>query len=213
MFTLSPRDGTAEWTGCVMAPPDALLNAVAALRDGTVFMTKLTARSDSDWRKTLYEGKTSGAVYRWTPGSVYAEVPGSQLAGNNGLVVSPKGDVVYVAAYGSYQIWRISMKDGKRTSVKVDFRPDNLRWTPDGNITVAGPIFPEEDASAVPGPNFKKGHFVAARVDPKSLKVKMLVKEPLVDGFPDTSTALEADGQLWISTSGGNRIAYVALPH
>ncbi len=34
IFTLDARKGTAEWIGCIISPPNASLNSVAALRDG-----------------------------------------------------------------------------------------------------------------------------------------------------------------------------------
>ncbi len=206
VFRLHAAKGAAEWVGCAVLPPGANGNSVAALPKGAFVVTKFLDNGDKDAFQHILAGQINGVVYLFTPGKGFSEVPGTRLSGDNGILASPDGKWLYVNAYGTREIYRVPLSGtGERTSVKVDFNPDNLRWAPDGTILATGQFVTLQNLDAKHG-------WATVRVDPRTLKVTPLVKEPGLAGFDDATTAVEVGTTLWFGTFRGDRIAYRAIP-
>lgn len=209
IFRLEAARDAAQWIGCVLMPPGANGNAVAALpRDRGFVVTKFMDDRDKQGFQHLMAGKVTGVVYRWTPGKGFSEVPGTQLAGDNGVVVSPDGKWVFVNAYGSDEIIRVPLSgEGQPTSVKVDFHPDNLRWAPDGTLFDTGQFLEPRRSAGPPQPDA----WATVRLDPGTMAVTPLVKEPGRAQFGDATSAVQIGDTLWFCTFRGNRVAYRAV--
>jgi hypothetical protein len=206
VFHLDSRKATAEWIGCVVAPAGASANSVVGLRDGSIVFTKLLDTSNGTGIQDVLAGKVTGVVYHWVPGKGISEVPGTQLSGDNGLVASPDGKTLYINAYGTREVWKISLsgKD-KPVSAKVDFNPDNLRWAPDGSIFVTGQFLHPDNLA---GPN----DWAVAKLDPQTMFVKEILSAPGMKEFDNATTAVVAGNLLWLGTFRGDRIAYMPAP-
>lgn len=206
VFRLRAAQAAAEWVGCAILPPGANGNAVAALRGGSFVVTKFMDTGDKQGFQHIMAGQITGAVYLWRPGRGFREVPGSRLSGDNGIASSKDGRWLFVNAYGSNEIYRLPLSGkGARTSVKVDFHPDNLRWAPDGALFVTGQFL---KSGSFEGPH----GWAAVRLDPRTLSVTPVVKEPGLPQFDDATSTVEVDGKLWFGTFRGDRVAYRATP-
>jgi hypothetical protein len=205
VFRLDARKAAAEWIGCVIAPPSATLNSVVGLRDGSIVFTKFLDPNDKDGIQTVMSGKVNGVVYHWVPGKGTSEVPNTQLSGDNGLLASPDGRTLYVNAYGTKEVWKVSLngKD-KPTKVKVEFNPDNLRWYDNGQILVTGQF----RNPANPGPT----DWGVARLDPETMYAATVLTAPGMPEFDNATTAVKAGNMLWLGTFKGDRIAYMPAP-
>lgn len=206
VFRLNAAKNTAEWVGCVVMPPGVNPNSVAALAKGAFVVTKFLDNNDKEAFQHILAGQINGVVYLWTPGKGFSEVPGTQLSGDNGILASRDGKWIYVNAYGSHEIFRVPLSgQGERTSVKVDFSPDNLRWAPDGTILATGQF--------MTGQNLGSRHgWATVRVDPTTLKVTPVVKEPGYAQFDDATSAVQVGQTLWFGTFRGDRVAYRQAP-
>ncbi|HWG75891.1 MAG TPA: hypothetical protein VN660_03765 [Steroidobacteraceae bacterium] len=206
VFRLDAARAAAQWIGCVLMPAGANGNAVAALPGGGGFVvTKFMETRDKQAFQHLMAGAVTGVVYRWTPGKGFSEVPGTRLAGDNGVVVSPDGKWVFVNAYGSDEIYRVALSGtAKPTSVKVAFHPDNLRWAPDGTLFDTGQFLEPGRASGPPRPDA----WATVRLDPRTMAVTPLVKEPGRAEFADATSAVQIGDTLWFCTFRGTRVAY-----
>jgi hypothetical protein len=206
VFRLNAPKVSAEWLGCVVMPTGAVGNSVAAVRGGGFVVTKFLDSRDKDSFQHILAGQVNGVTYQWTPGKGFSEVPGTQLSGDNGVVVSPDGKWLYVNAYGTLEIYRVPLTGkGERSSVKVDFHPDNLRWAPDGTIFVTGQFL---DAKSLNGPH----GWATVRLDPNTMTTTAVVKEPGRPEFDDATSAVQAGKSLWFGTFRGDRVAYRAVP-
>jgi hypothetical protein len=205
VFRLYPAKGTAQWMGCVVLPPAAVGNAIAVFPDGGFVVSKFTDADDQDSMQKAFAGKVTGTVYRWQRGEGFSEVPGTRLSGANGVLVSPDQRWLFVNAWGSHEILRVPLHGaGKTTVVKVDFSPDNLRWAPDGEIFVTGQ-FLNPTRGGLDG-------WTTARLDPKTMAVSTLVKEPGYRQFDDGTSTVQVGHLLWIGTFRGDRVAYRGVP-
>ena len=210
VFHLNAAKGAAEWVGCVVVPAGANPNSVAAVPGGGFVVTKFLDNSDKDSFQHVLAGQINGVVYLWTPGKGFSEVPGTQLSGDNGIVVSPDARWLFVNAYGTREIYRVPLPGhgndkGDRSSVKVDFHPDNLRWAPGGKIFVTGQFI---DGQQLDGPL----GWATVLLDPQTLKTTPVVKEPGFPEFGGATSTVQVGSTLWFGTFRGDRVAYLPAP-
>jgi hypothetical protein len=206
IFHLNAAKGSAEWVGCVVMPSGVNPNSVAAVPAGGFVVTKFLDNSDKEAFQHILAGQINGVVYLWTPGKGFSEVQGTQLSGDNGVVVSHDGKWVFVNAYGTHEIYRVPLTGaGERSSVKVDFNPDNLRWAPDGKLFVTGQFVTSQNMNAPLA-------WATVLLDPKTMKTTPVVKEPGLKEFSGATSTVQVGSTLWFGTFRGDRIAYRAAP-
>ena len=206
IFRLHPAAATADWIGCALPPEGVNGNAVAAMADGSFVMTKFVDSRDKQGFQHILAGQVTGAVYQWRPGKGFREVPGTRLSGDNGLLVSADGRWLYINAYGSHEIYRLPLSgQGRRSDVKVDFAPDNLRWAPDGSILVTGQFISAQTLNSPHG-------WATVRLDPKTMATTPVVKHAGLKVFDDATSAVQVGQTLWLATYKGDRVAYMPLP-
>jgi sugar lactone lactonase YvrE len=184
---------------------------VAPLPDGGIVSTEFMNFGDPDAHDKLYAGADSGNIKEWQPGRGWEDVPGTGCGAANGVDVSTDGDWCYIASWSTKRLIKVSRgaTPVRRFEVELDFLADNVKFQPDGSITVAG-----QDADPK---EFMEKFFSEAivntpgrivRVDPETLAVSERVcLEGLEVGT--AATGLDVNGELWISSSRGDRIAYV----
>ena len=209
IFRLEAAKGAAQWIGCVLMPPGANGNAVAALPKGGGFVvTKFMDTGDRQGLQHIMTGAVTGVVYRWTPNKGFSEIPGTRLSGDNGVVVSRDGKWIFVNAWGSDQIYRFPLSGSAQpTSVKVDFRPDNLRWAPDGTLFDTGQFTQPRKAGQAGQPAVPDA-WATVRLDPRTMTVTPLVKEAGMPAFGDATSTVQVGDTLWFCSFRGDRVAY-----
>jgi hypothetical protein len=207
VFRLNAARDSAEWIGCVVMPPGANPNSIAALpQTGGFVVTKFLDTVAKQGIGDIMARKITGTVFAWTPGQGFSEVPGTRFSGDNGLVVSPDGRWLYINAYGTKEIWRVPLNgQGERKSVAVDFYPDNLRWAPDGQLFVTGQFLNPQNIAPPHG-------WAAVRLDPQAMTVAPLVKEPGRPQFDDATSTVQIGDTLWFGAFRGDRVAYRPAP-
>jgi sugar lactone lactonase YvrE len=195
------------WIGCVVAPDPIGLNEVVALPDEGFIATDFLARNvDAAGRGRMMAGENNGALWEWHTGQGWKMVPGSEAAGANGLEISQDGRTLYVAAWGSQNLFRLSRGQTpvKRDVIPLGFRVDNIRWAPDGSLLAAG-----QGGVPAPGqagaPPMQTTNIV--KIDPKTLKVTELIRHPNTPEFGAGTVALQVGKELWVGSFRGDRIA------
>jgi hypothetical protein len=199
---------TLEWTSCTPLPGDAIANDVVALDDGGFAATKMVERPEWMGIAKLLLGLQTGELLRysqttqsWTP------VPNTAGRGPNGVEVDAEGRF-YVAEWMGHRIVRVSADGSQRETAELDFSPDNLSWSSDGRLFVAGQRVSlldlpacaavEEGTCALPS--------VVVAVDPTSLKVYPMIEEDPAVVVGAASIAVELEGNLWIGAFAGDRL-------
>ena len=200
---------SVTWAGCVNAPAGAFLNSVAALNDGRLVVTDFyhspTTMQDAQ------AGRNTGGLWLWKPGGAFEKLAGTDMAGANGVEVSPDGKYVYAAEWGKSTVRRYELADTARASwmMQLDLRVDNLRWAPDGKLLLAGP-----GASGTPCPAGTRCPMVPAVValDPAKLTLTTVKRGPAEPTMGAISAALIVGNELWLGSSSGDRVGYQPLP-
>jgi sugar lactone lactonase YvrE len=195
---------TLTWIGCAVAPDPIGLNSVVGLPDGGFVTTNFQPRGPADpaGRGRMMAGENNAEVWEWHAASGWQKVPGSESAGPNGLEISKDGRWLYIGAWGSQSVIRLSRGQTpvKKDSVPVGFRVDNVRWAADGSLLAAG------QGGTAPAQTSN-----VAKVDPDTLKVQQLVNHPNSDVFAFGTVAVQVGKELWVGAVRGDRIAIFPL--
>jgi len=191
------------WVGCVVAPDPIGLNEVLPLPDGGFIGTDFLARGDASARAKMSAGEVNGALWEWHSGKGWTKIPGSEASGANGLEISKDGKWLYVAGWGNQKFFRMSYGQAqvKREDIPLPFRPDNVRWAPDGKLYVTG----QGGAGQAQTTNIVK-------IDPDTLKVTEIRTEPNTPGFGAGTVTVQIGKELWVGSYRGDRIAIFPAP-
>ena len=200
-----------RWIGAILQAPGVWGNAVAPLPDGGIVATNYLDLADPTAFDKVYAGKITGSLMEWHAGQGWEEVPQSAFSAPNGVNVSPDGRWFYVASWATKTFVRLSrgVSPVRRDTIQLDFLPDNVKWSEDGHVLTAGQI--SEPKTVFDGvTTYASCNFpvVALKIDPETLAVEELVRLEH-EVFGTAATALEVDGELWLSSAANDRIAYV----
>jgi hypothetical protein len=220
VFALDARgaEPNLTWTGCIRLSADFKTNAVTATRDGTILVNVQMHGSQTDF----ISGNVTGGVWEWTPKDKTLHLlPGTELAGNNGIEISPDESEFYIAVSGTQTVAIYSRADTSKPVRQVKtpwYNLDNIHWSGD-RLIAAGMMFDEpacggtrkqmQDAHANMGCH--RG-WVASQLDPHSMTWKILAYGEPNSDFGGIATALVIGKTLWLSSFQMNRVAYRTLP-
>lgn len=182
------------WIGCAVVPDEQMrLNSVAALPGGGFVTTS----------------PGTGDVWEWQAADGWTRVPESGDTAPNGVEVSADGRWLYIAGWVEQKLTRLSrgVTPVQKQVIDLDFRPDNLRMSLDGDVIYAAghsgiqtPRRPLEEFSNV------------AVIDPDTLAVRKIFQHPALDGFVASTTGIRIGDELWLGSHRGERVAYLPAP-
>jgi hypothetical protein len=128
-------------------------------------------------------------------------------------VASADGRFIYVNEFRAQVVHKFDLEKGADVgSVKVDFLPDNLTWTQQGSLLVAGVKGARGDCPEGSGRRCLDG-FGVAEIDPSTMKARTVfdsasAPEPLISGV---SSALQVGDSIYLGAFLGDRI--VKIPY
>ena len=221
IFDIVMDGGTPRliWRGCRVMPAGQVGNAVATFADGTLLVTVLIRPGTTIGDFML--GKPTGAVWQWRAGDDrFHEIAGTELPGNNGLEVDPDERHFYVVAFGWHAVVVFDRHRAKRlrTIAMPDFMPDNVHWT-NGKLVAAGMRLDEPACGGLR--KVVKGEadkmlchrgWGAGVIDPVKGTVTSFAYGGPEEAFNGVSTAIVANGALWLGSYQADRLAYRPLP-
>ncbi len=226
VFKITPmgaRRPKIAWIGCVVAPDDAILNAVAAL-PGNGFAVTNMFRRNPNWviasnvavqeiygspmadaaapgmRERSGRGENTGYLLEWHPGSGWKKLEGTDAPTPNGIAASEDGRYLY-SVYSPGKLMRLTRGAGapRREDVSVGVRGDNIKLSADGRTLLIG-------GSPTDATGFGQGKIVMA--DAQTLKPVQEVDSPIAGA----TTALPVGRDLWVGSARLNRIVILPGP-
>lgn len=202
VFEIDMRGKTPAltWVGCAVAADPIGLNSVVAVPgEGFIASNFLSRSGDAAEQRKMMAGEKNGELWEWHTGRGWAKVPGSEAAGANGLEISKDGKTLYVASWGSQSFFRLSRGGAtpQRQEIPLGFRVDNIRFARDGSILAAGQGMQTSNV---------------VRIDPKTLKVQEVIRQPDNSTFRSGTVAVEVGKELWVGSFRGDKIARFPAP-
>ena len=200
-----------RWIDCATLPGNTLPNAVATLPQGGLLVISFYDPTDPQSWSRMARGQTTGRILQWHPGKGFAPLPDSATSGGNGLETSADGHRVYASSWSARKLVVLSLLDGSRRQIPLDFMPDNIHRLPDGSLLVGGQRTTVEAIHACTGPQCPQP-WVVARVKPEDGAVTVLLEGR---GSPEVNYACGAVAvadMLFVTVRGAQRIIYRRLP-
>src|ERR1700742_2828824 len=199
----------------IVQPPQTSANAVVHLPDGGFIMTSMFDPTDHETLSKFALGEKTGQIWRWSPINGWCRFGPLQLSGANGVAASSDGSLVIVCEWAARRVWRLAGDGTPVKSTQTDFLQDNLRWTKDGRLLLAGQmgrpeaVFGCEAQGQACPPAFK-----VVLLDPMSLQMETLIavdeSEALTAGFGGATGALEVGESVWVGSFTGERIGILS---
>ena len=121
-------------------PQHTSANAVAYMPDGGFVMTSMFDPGDAETLAKFARAEPTGQVWRWSPTGGWSRFGELKISGANGIAASPDGSAVIVCEWAARRVWQLADDGRPVKSAQTDFLPDNLRWTTDGHLLLAGQI-------------------------------------------------------------------------
>jgi hypothetical protein len=200
VFELDARGKTPSVTliGCVLVPDGVGVDGLVPLADGGFIITNWL-KPGADFHAELEKMKTgavNGQLWEWHPAKGWSKVPGSETSGANGVELSKDGKALYVNAWGAQYFFRLSRGTAapKRDQIPLDFRPDNMRWAPDGTLLVAGQTASGDGTRVV-------------KIDPATLKVTDLIRYHDTKVYGSGTVAIQVGNEYWLGSAASDRVA------
>lgn len=210
------------WIGCVAAPEDGFVDAVAWIPGtrGIAVSSLLDPRDPEGELLKTTKGEPVGWVREWHPEGGWAPLLGTEgLSAPNGLIVSEDGRYVYVAVSTSMSLVRVARggENPEVVSVPVDGLPDNARWSADGTSilvavhTVDPMAFAGAAAAAVKSGSNLETTFNVTRIQADLSASEVIVPSGIYGVFGAATTAIEVGDRLWLGSAKSDRVAIFDL--
>jgi hypothetical protein len=194
-----------RWVGCIPLPDGVLANDVAALPDGALVASATSGGMAAAFvRMTL--GLPLGDALEWTPEAGWRRVEHTRAGIPNGIAVDAH-DRLWLADWRESRLLRLDRATGTRQAIALPHHPDNLSWTSDGRLLVAGQIGSVRAAfGCLDGAVRNCGQpWSVLSVDPDTLAVTTVAEGDGRD-FGAASSAVMVGDTLVVGTWAGDRV-------
>ena len=203
-----------SWAGCVVMPDRTNPNSVVPLPKDGFAVTSIFDPTDPDLKETMFSGKPTGKIFEWSPVKGWSIVTGSDLRGNNGLQISSDGQWYFVSGWFGRTLTKLSRnsESGQKKTIDLDFMPDNIRWSNDGDLIVAGHGTTLADFFGCSGnTDGCEPDSIIIKVDPDTLETTTLLRIPGNKDFSTASVAVQVENEIFLGTFAKSRAA--VFPH
>jgi len=199
---------TIKWIGCIPMPVTSWTNSVVILNDWGFFATQFMDPTGSGMAG-VNDRQITGHVFEWHPGKQVSVLTGTDLSGPNGIEMSGDERYLFVAAYGTNEVVRFDRSStpvgSERASVGIS--PDNVRWSENGSLYVAGGNIAENCGAPTCGSGWSVWEVV-----PFNMSISRLTGADASVTLQGVSAATQLGSEIWIGTFGGNRLGIIPQP-
>ncbi len=218
LFAVRDADGTPglSWLGCVPIPQGVMANDVVLLPDGGLAITNMMPSGSGlaglMTRMKLSLGVDTGSILTWDLNDGWSEIADSAGSGPNGIEVSRDGSEIYFTEWAGQRLVKLRLLEtgsGRRQSVDLPHHPDNLTWTRDRLLLVAGQEGSLLEIIACDGEGGSCAVPLSVlAVDPSTLEATVVLQHA-GQAAGAASVALQVGDQIYLGSFSSDRIARV----
>ncbi|KAA2238542.1 hypothetical protein F0L74_20170 [Chitinophaga agrisoli] len=209
LFDLHFENGAPKlkWSRYISFPANVWANGLVTGNDGKIYATAMYDPADTLFLQKFTHALPTGAVWQWDDLNGWRPFNKMLFSAANGIAISPDGKYLYVAEWARRRVHKLSTSnDADTLAIEVDFMPDNIRWTKDGQLIIAGQRALPVTVFTNKGIHQKVVYFSVIKIDPASMAHKPLLKAG-GSTFASATVAAEINGSYWIGCVGDNKIA------
>jgi hypothetical protein len=202
-IAMTPQGPSLRWRGAIPVPSWVIGNDCCGLPEGGVAVTNTTFGGMEGF-PMMAAGKTSGQVLEWHDRKQgWSVVEGTDVNAPNGIAISSQGKYYFICSTATKQLHRISRSHphADRMTIDIGTLADNVTWTPDRQLLVAGHV--AELSTLMQSVHAGKlgGTFRATKVDPITMNAKVLLEATVSDCI--VSTVLQTgENEIWVGDIG-----------
>lgn len=202
------------WRGCVVAPDHGYFNDLVVLGNGDFWVSQMFPRqANIVWTalRMMFTSHAPGYAYHWSPAGGFVRIPSTDAQFANGIEKSADERYVFLNNYFGDEVMKVDVVTGTRVASAVVPGPDNLSWSPSGELLVAS-----HDASiteTMACQNIEEGNcgfgFQVVAIDTDTMQPRVLLEH---EGLPigAATVALPFGEDVYLGTFAGDRIARVS---
>ena len=207
---------SAHWKGCIPLGDQFFGNSVATLPNGGLAISISFDKTAPDVFSRMIAGEVSGFAYEWFPGQELTITAGSELSSNNGIAASKDGLWLYINSSSKGDVTRVP-----RTAAAAKYLPrattklpvslaDNIHWTPEGTLLIAGHVdgIPESSACIQNGDKVCAMDSRVIELDAQSMEIIQVWERNASENFGATTAAVKIGDTVWYGILRGDRVAY-----
>lgn len=205
-----PESIELTWRGCVLAPQDGYFNDLVVMRNGDFRVSQMFPRhANVLWAalRMQFSGHAPGHAYHWSTAGGFERLPGTDAKFANGLEKSADERYLYVNSYFGNEVIKVDTTTGTRVGSVSVASPDNLSWSPTGELLAASHHASLRDTLACQGLETGSCPF---RFEIVAIDTERLVSRVLIDqqGPPmgAATVALPFGNAVYLGTFAGDRI-------
>lgn len=195
---------TLTWLGALRMPNDIAGNGVVSGKDGSIYVTVMLHPENT--LEEMFEGKTTGAVYCWTPTTrKFEKLQGTEFSGNNGIEISEDNKYLYIV--NMQNISKVTNTNPVKivATTSLDYGGmDNLHWQGEELIT-AGSLY-QNCGEKVTFECLKDFHITL--INPDNLEARPIIKGKYNNDFSGVSTVLAVGNTYYLGSFYRDRMAY-----
>jgi hypothetical protein len=202
------------WRGCVMAPEHSYFNDLVVLRNGDFWASQMFPRqANVVWTalRMMLTSYSPGYAYHWSPAGGFVRIPGTDAKFGNGIEKSADERYVFLNNYFGDEVMKVDVVTGTRVGSATVPGPDNLSWSPGGELLVASHAASIAETMACQ--NIEEGNcgfgFQIVAIDTDTMQPRVLLDH---EGPPigAATVALPFGEDVYLGTFAGDRIARVS---
>ena len=202
-IVMTPLGPSLRWRGAIPVPSWVVGNDCCALPEGGVAVTN-TSFGGMEGFPMMATGKSSGQVLEWHDRKQgWSVVEGTDVNAPNGIAISSQGKYYFICSTATKKLHRISRSNphGDRMTIDVGTLADNITWTLDRQLLVAGHVAELDTLMKSVHAGKLGGVFRATKVDPITMKAKVLLEASVSNCI--VSTALQTgEKEIWLGDIG-----------
>ena len=207
---------SARWKGCIPLGDHLFGNSVATLPQGGLAISISFDKTTPDVFAKMIAGEISGFAYEWFPAQGLKKVAGSEISSNNGIAASEDGNWLYINSSSKGDVTRVprnaaAAKQLPRATTKLPVSlADNIHWTPEGTLLIAGHVegIPVSSACLQNGDKVCAMDSKIVELDPESMEIIHVWERNASENFGATTTALKIGDTVWYGILRGDRVAF-----
>ncbi len=129
-------DSRLAWRGCMLAPPDTVINDVVGLSGGDLVYSRMFHHGGLWENLQSIIGFDTGELWRWSQKGGARILPGTAARQPNGLELSADERHVFANMYVNKELWKIDVDTGELVATAPVAHADNSAWGSDGRLWV-----------------------------------------------------------------------------
>ncbi|UZR96433.1 hypothetical protein [Chondrinema litorale] len=205
-LTLVNEKPNLTWVQSIIFPENVWANGLVTDKEGNIYATNMYNSNDRNFLEKFQKTLPTGQIWKWNSISGWQALSSKSFSAANGIAISPTYDYLIISEWASKTIYKMSLDKLELTSIKIDFLPDNIRWTNDGLLLITGQKGLPHKVFTSKGINAENMYFKVIKLNPE-----LLTYQKLIDGgnqkFANGTVTIEVGNSYWIGCVQNNKIA------